>query len=201
MNNADDILDKALELAANSSWESVRLNDIAADLNISLYEIHQHYRQKDDLADAWFDRVDKAMFIEAAKAEFLELCGRERLNKVIMAWLKGLAPHRRASIDMLKYKLEFGHVHLQASGVLRISRTVQWMLEAVGSKTVNTARIAEEVGTSSVFLSTFVYWLTDHSEGYANTEKFLDSLLRKSEKLARTINPTSVITEPGSEHA
>ena len=201
MNNADDILDKALELAANSSWESVRLNDIATNLDISLYEIHQHYRQKDDLADAWFDRVDKAMFIEAAKAEFLELSGRERLNKVIIAWLKGLAPHRRASIDMLKYKLEFGHVHLQASGLMRISRTVQWMLEAVGSKTVNTARIAEEVGTSSVFLSTFVYCLTDHSEGYANTEKFLDSLLRKSEKLARTINPTSVITEPGSEHA
>lgn len=199
MNHADDILDKALELAATRSWESVRLYDIATNLEISLDEVRQYYQQKDDLAEAWFNRADQVMLSEALKPRFFELSGRKRLHRIIMAWLVALAPHRRTTIDMLKYKLEFGHVHLQASGVLRISRTVQWMLESVGSKTVNLARVSEEVGTTGVFLSTFIYWLTDHSEGYANTEKALDSFLSKAEKLAQVVNPTSVITQPGTK--
>ena len=199
MNLADNILDKALELAESGSWEHVRLSNIADELEISLDEVSRHYRQKDDLAEAMFNRVDQIMMTEASKAEFKQLNGRERIHCVIMAWLHALAPHRRAAIDMLKYKLEFGHIHLQASGILRISRTVQWMLEAAGSKTVHLARIAEEVGTTTNFLSTFSYWLTDHSEGYTKTVKVLDSLLRKAEKLAYIVNSTSLITQPGSQ--
>lgn len=199
MNLADNILDKALELAESGSWESVRLSNIADELEISLDELSQHYRQKDDLAEAMFNRVDQIMMAEASKAEFNKLHGRERIHCVIMAWLLALAPHRRAALDMLKYKLEFGHIHLQASGILRISRTVQWMLDAAGSKTVHLARIAEEIGTTSIFLTTFMYWLTDHSEGYTKTIKILDSLLRKAEKLAYVVNPSSLITQPGSQ--
>ena len=38
-------------------------------LGIGLAEIHRHYRQKDDLAEAWFDRADLAL-IRAG-----EVCG------------------------------------------------------------------------------------------------------------------------------
>jgi len=199
MDLADNILDKALELAESGSWESVRLGDIADELEIGLDEVSRYYRQKDDLAEAMFNRVDQVMMTEASKPGFKKLNGRERIHRVIMVWLLALAPHRRATIDMLKYKLEFGHIHLQASGILRISRTVQWILEAAGSKTVHLARIAEEVGTTGIYLSTFSYWLTDHSEDYTKTVKVLDSLLRKAERLAHVVNPSSLITQPGSQ--
>ena len=194
----DDILDKALELAEAGSWESVRLYDIASELGIGLDEISRHYQQKDDLAEALFNRADQVMLSEAAKDGFAELSGRKRIHRVIMAWLSALAPHRRAVIGILKYKLEFGHIHLQILGVLRVSRTVQWMLETVGSKTVSLSRVAEEVGTTSVFLATLGCWLTDHTEGYARTEKCLDSLLCKSENLASIVNPLSVVAQPAA---
>jgi len=194
----DDILDKALELAEAGSWESVRMYNIASELGIGLDEISRHYQQKDDLAEALFNRADQVMLSEAAKDGFDELSGRKRIHRVIMAWLSALAPHRRATIDILKYKLEFGHIHLQVLGVLRVSRTVQWMLESVGSKTESLSRIAEEVGATSVFLTTLGCWLTDHTEGYARTEKLLDSLLCKSENLASIVNPLSVVAEPAT---
>jgi len=194
----DDILDKALELADAGSWESVRMYDIASELGIGLDEISRHYQQKDDLAEALFNRADQVMLSEATKDGFDELSGRKRIHRVIMAWLSALAPHRRALIDILKYKLEFGHIHLQVLGMLRVSRTVQWMLESVGSKTVSLSRIAEEVGTTSVFLTTLGCWLTDHTEGYARTEKLLDSLLCKSENLASVVNPLSVVAQPAA---
>ncbi len=195
---ADEILDKALELAEAGSWESVRLYDIASELGIGLDEISRHYQQKDDLTEALFNRADQVMFSEATKDGFTELSGRKRIHRVIMAWLSALAPHRRAMIGILKYKLEFGHIHLQVLGVLRVSRTVQWMLETVGSKTVSLSRVAEEVGTTSVFLATLGCWLTDHTEGYARTEKLLDSLLCKSENLASIVNPLSVVAQPAA---
>ena len=102
----DDILNKALELAEAGSWESVRMYDIASELGIGLNDISRHYQQKDDLAEALFNRADQVMLSEAAKDAFDQLSGRKRIHRVIMAWLSALAPHRRATIDILKYKLE-----------------------------------------------------------------------------------------------
>lgn len=197
MTAATEILDKALELADTRSWESIRLYDIATELKISLDEIRQHYSQKDDLAEAWFNRADQAMLSEASRPEFNALSGKKKIHFLIIAWLTALSSHRQATKDMLKYKLEPGHIHLQASGLIRLSRTVQWLLEAVGSKTVNLARISEEIGTTGVFLTTFFYWLTDNSEEYINTAKKLDSFLNKAEKLAKVVNPTSVVAQSG----
>lgn len=195
MANPDDILDRALELANSSSWESIRLYEVAKDLGVGLDEIHRYYRQKDDLAEAWFNRADNSMLSESSRPGFHMLDGRIRLQRVIMAWIMALAPYRSATRDMLKYKMEPGHVHLQAAGVLRISRTVQWLLEAAGSKTTRLSRIAEEIGTTAVFVSTVIYWFTDNSEGFAKTEKLLDRMLRKAEKLALITNPAAVVAQ------
>ena len=196
---SDRILDKALELAQAGSWEQVRLPQISDALGIDLEEVRQHYRQKDDLAEALFDRADQAVLAASGSGDFRNLCGRDRLRVAIMTWLEVLTPHQRAVFDMLKYKLEPGHIHLQAYGVVRLSRTVQWFLEATRSRTTHLARTLEEIGTTAVFLATVACWLTDHAEGSAKTNDFLDRLLRKSEALARSVNPDSVITRPAGQ--
>ncbi len=55
------IVDSALSLAGDKDWESVRLYRIAEELNISLDEIRLHFREKEEIIDAWFDRADQAM--------------------------------------------------------------------------------------------------------------------------------------------
>ncbi len=196
---ADRILDKALELSLERSWEKVRLQEVADALGISLDEVRQFYRQKDDLADALFDRADQSVLKLSGTADFRGLSGRDRVRKAIMTWIQTLTPYRRAVIDIFKYKLEPGHVHFQILGVLRVSRTVQWFLEAAGSRTSHLSRIMEEVGTTGVYLSTLVYWLTDRSTEAGKTNDFIDRLLQKSEKLARWVNPESVITKSAEQ--
>jgi len=195
----EKILDKALELAAERTWEDVRLQQVANALGISLDEVRQYYRQKDDLAEALFDRADRAVLAASDSAEFRQLNGRDRLRKAIMIWLHELAPYRHVVIDIFKYKLEPGHIHFQVLGALRVSRTVQWFLEAAGSRTSHLSRIMEEVGTTSVYLSTLIYWLTDPSTESGRTNDFVDRLLRKSEILAAWVNPHSVITQPAEQ--
>lgn len=189
ISEADRILDTALQLAEKGSWESLRLRHIADDLGISLEQIRRHFAQKDDLVEAWFDRADRAMLEDAAKADYLQLSTRERLQRSILYWLESLSVHHRISREMLYYKLEPGHVHLQVLGLLRISRTVQWMLEAARRDSVNLHRILEESALTSIYVTTFAHWLFDRSPGRERTRRYLDRRLRDAERVARWIEP------------
>ena len=55
------IVNTAVSLASHCSWESVRLSEIAAQLNISLADIYYCFAEKEQIVDAWFDRADQNM--------------------------------------------------------------------------------------------------------------------------------------------
>ena len=174
------ILDSALKLAEERSWEEIHLRDIATDLDISLSEIQQNFRQKDDLVEAWFDRADQSM-LQLSQEELSELKLADRLHLIIFTWLDTLATHKTITREMLWYKLEPLHIHLQIQGLLRISRTVQWVQELAGLEAQYTKRIAQEIGLTSVYICTFLYWLQDSSNKQKRTREFLDRKLKRIE--------------------
>lgn len=183
-NQAATILNTALELSDECGWEFLRLHDISRHLEIPLSRLHLFYRQKDDLVEAWYDRADQAMLKVAETPDFLSMDKDNRLHHLIMAWLDELAKHKTTSRDMLLYKFEPAHIHLQVLGVLRVSRTVQWFLEAAHSQTTHLSRIAEEVGLTSLYLLTFSFWIMDRSENQQNTREFLRRRLKQSHSVA-----------------
>ncbi len=174
---ADQILVTALALAEDSSWEEMHLYDIAGQLEISLDEIRKVYPQKDALAEAWFDCADRAVLNIEPSADFLKLSQTERVQQVIMTWLEALAMHRDITREMLSYKFECGHIHLQTLGIMRISRTVQWFREAARTDTTGLRRIIEEIAMTSIYLATFASWLRDDSSNSKKTRDFLSKAL------------------------
>ena len=183
----DKILDAALELASKKSWESVRLHDVAAEMGITLNDIREHFREKEDLTDAWFDRADADMLQEAAKTGFQKLSSRQRVHRLIMTWLTALTKYRRVTRQMICGKLEPGHIHYQFSGLLRVSRTVQWVREAAHRDAELPWRAIEETALTMMYLATFLSWMRDDSENAMRTSDFLDELLRQAERVATCI--------------
>jgi AcrR family transcriptional regulator len=175
---ADKILDTALDLAETCGWERLHLHDVAAALGCDLAAIAKHYRQKDDLVEAWLDRADAALFERAKGADLAALDASKRLEELLMAWLGGMAAHRALTGQMLLYKLELGHLHLQAGALLRVSRTVQWWREAARRQNLHLSRVAEESLLSSAFLRSFVHWLRHPEENEADQRALLRRLLR-----------------------
>ena len=169
----EPILDTALSIADSSSWERLTLQQVALAMQISLADIYYHFQTKDELVDAWFDRADVAMLSAQISAE---LPAKERLQQAIQHWLAAITPYHKLSGQMLLYKLEPGHIHLQLAGVLRISRTVQWLREAAGLSASGMARIGQELALTSLFVTIFIYWLHDSS---ANQQRSLALLQRK----------------------
>ena len=185
------IIDTAIAIAERSSWEAVRLFDIAAELNISLDDIRLYFREKEDLIDAWFDRADSRMLKAAETVGFLSLSPRQRLHYLIMTWLEALAAHRKVARQMIGAKLEPGHIHIQIPAIMRISRTVQWIREAAQRDATFVRRALEETALTTIYLATFAHWMQDESENSQRTRDFLDHNLRLAESLDHMIYGTS----------
>ena len=184
-NQRERIVDAALELADGQGWEAVRLFDVANAAGISLDDIRAHFREKEDLVDAWFDRADQAMLQAATQPEVKGLPPKERIHRLIMVWLETLAPHRRVTRDMILGRLEPGHLHVQFPALLRISRTVQWLREGARRDATFVRRALEETVLTSIYVTTFCYWLRDDSDQSRNTRRLLDRLLGAVEPLDR----------------
>lgn len=179
----EQIVDTAMQLAEETSWESVRLFHIAQRMNIGLEEIQKFFNEKEDIVDAWFDRADRAMLTAARSAAIMELAPAERLHSIIMSWFNALQPHRGPSRQMILNKLEPGHVHYQWAGALRVSRTVQWFREAAQRPQALPRRAIEEAALSSIYLATVVVWMRDDSESLATTSAFLRRRLHEAGRI------------------
>ncbi|RME35591.1 MAG: TetR/AcrR family transcriptional regulator [Gammaproteobacteria bacterium] len=185
------ILDAALELAEREGWEPLRLHEVARSLGIGLEGIRRHFREKEELVDAWFDRADAAMLRESEEPGFHELPVRRRLERLLLAWLDALAPHRRVTRQMILNQLEPGHLHMQIAGLWRISRTVQWWREAAGIRHAWLRRAVEESALTAIYLSVFLTWLCDESPGYRRSRRALERLLDLGERLASRCGPAT----------
>jgi AcrR family transcriptional regulator len=170
-----------------SSWEAVRLHEVATELGITLDEVRRHFREKEEVVEAWFDRADGAMLACTQAPGFAALTARERLQTVIMAWLAALAPHRKVTRQMILGKFEPGHVHIQIPGLLRVSRTVQWMREAAQRDAAYLRRALEETALTTIYLTTFFVWMCDGSQGSDRTRRFLERSLGAAEQLDRRV--------------
>lgn len=181
----ETIVDTAVMLAAESSWESIKLYQVADRLGISLNDVRSQFSEKDALIDAWFDRADEAMLKASDQLGFSQLPARQKIAYCLMAWFEALGQHQHVTRQMIAAKLEFGHVHIQFPAIIRISRTVQWLREASQRKATLPRRALEETVLTSIFIATFGFWINDRSHQYQATRRLLDFKLSIAERFSR----------------
>lgn len=182
--NAKKIIETSLKLAQLKSWRSLRLFEIAQAMNISLLDIKKHFKNKDEIAQAWFDEATKEMLSKANDPDFTHLTVHERLHFLIISWLTALMPYQRIAREIVYNKLHPQHVTGKITALKSIHRTVDWLLEAVQADVSKTKRRISEAGLSTVFASTFLYWLHDYSNNFEDTRRFLTKELTAMETVA-----------------
>lgn len=176
------ILDQAIALASESSWDSLNLTQLADSLECPVADIGRHFRSKDDLAEAFFDQADRAVWALASDEAFRKLSCDEKLHKCIITWLESFSSTKPLVKDMLAYKFEPGHFHLQAHGITRISRTVQWFLDVSEREYGGLKQIADEFAVTSAYLTTLSCFLYDKSESNRNTRNLLKRLIQQIDR-------------------
>ncbi|AMP90154.1 TetR/AcrR family transcriptional regulator [Legionella pneumophila] len=186
----NEIIDTAINIAQDSSWEKVRLVDIAKALNIDLNTIRYFFAEKDQIIDACFDRADETMLNAVLKPKFDLLTAKEKLYDLLMNWLSAFEGKQKVIRQMILHKLEPGHLHLQLPAIKRISQTVQWWREAAGLREAFPQRAIQETGLTIIYLSTFSYWLLDNSKEHLATRIFLENKLNTASVLSNFLGFT-----------
>jgi AcrR family transcriptional regulator len=179
----DNILDAALALADEIGWRQVTARAIGARLGGGPDLVHTHYRDLDEIADAWFRRALAQALADPADAA---LPFAERLARIFHRWLDALAPHRRASLDMIGAKLYPSHPHHWVPLIFNLSRLVQWMLDAAECSATGRRRQATEVAVSALVPAVLWRWRRDDDQA---VKDFVADRLRQMERRFERIWP------------
>ena len=186
---ADRIVDAAIALGEERGWDAVHVYDIADHMGVGLEQIERHFRNKDEIAEAWFRRADHALAACANETGWASLSVRERLSMAIRRWFGTLDRHKTIAVAMLRYKVQPDHIHLVIQGVLRTSATVQWVREAARVPSKGLRRELEEPALTAIFLSTMAIWLIESTPGTPRAWDWMERQLKIAEAIAVRLPP------------
>jgi ubiquinone biosynthesis protein COQ9 len=166
----DRLLEAALVHVPFDGWSRRSLLAGAADLGLEPGLARRLFpRAGDDMlvhVERWADRQ---MLARAGPLE--ELRVRERIARLVRTRLEVLGPHREAMRRATAARLLPSN-GLAACGSLW--RTVDLMWVAAGDDARDASYYTKRSLLAAVWTSTFLYWLEDRSEGYAETWSFLE---------------------------
>jgi len=196
--DADRILDAALELAASDGWTQLTLRQIAAAAGVSLAQFYRCYPSKPAVLAAFLARIDEAMAAPVGEA-LTEDSARDRLFDVIMRRLDTLAPHKQAVRAILR-DARCDPVMLCA-GRASFSRSLAWMLDCAGLSSSGLLGAVRLKGLALIYLTTLRVWLRDDSEDLGRTMAVLDRQLRGAEATIRAACALAGLTRGGDAAA
>lgn len=180
---AERIIDAAVaEAEAAGGWHHVSLRRVAETLGIGMIEIGQRFRDKNAIADGWFDRARLAT-LAAAGPDLAARPVRERLMILFCRWFDTLAPHRAVTVQMVREKMWPFHPHHWVPLVFNLSRTILWMRDAAGMRAPSPRSEIEEIGLTWLFLATLAVWSCDPTAGQQRTRRFLEQRLMEADSL------------------
>ena len=166
----DRLLEAALVHIPFDGWSRRSLFAGAADLGLEPGVARRLFpRAGDDMlvhVERWADRQ-----MLASVGPLNDLRVRERIAKLVRTRVEALGPHREAMRRATAARLLPSN-GLAACGSLW--RTVDMMWSAAGDDARDASYYTKRSLLAAVWTSTFLYWLEDRSEGYAETWSFLE---------------------------
>lgn len=151
-----------------------------------------------DVAKHFGDYLDREMLAALAKLDLENIPIRERISTGVRVRLDLLAPHREAIRRLLTY-LSLPGNHL--AGMRITLKTVDAIWHAAGDTATDFNYYTKRGLLAGVYGSTILYWLSDTSETFIDTQAFLDrrinevlqipkfqsKITRRLERLARPL--------------
>ncbi len=177
----DRAVKAALGLAARDGWRHVTLQAVAAESDIPLADLHDHFEDRFDLLAAYGRMIDRKVLEIAANSDET-LSPRDRLFDLLMERFDVLNDDRAGVVAVLK-DMKFD----PATALLtlpHLGRSMGWMLEAARIDTSGCRGALKILGLTAVYLETLKHWMTDGSEDMSVTMAALDKILGRAEHWA-----------------
>ena len=170
----DTILAEALALIPASGFSDATIAAAAAAAGIGKRETLDAFpKGAESLAEAFSLWADGAM--QARMAQDPSTRMTERATHAVRARIEVLIPHREAARRAMAFLALPQHAAL---GARLMAASVDAMWRAAGDKASDFSYYTKRALLGGVYGATFLYWLSDASEGSAATWAFLDARIR-----------------------
>lgn len=171
----DRLIAAALENVAFDGWSRKALEQGAKDVGLKQADVLRAFPGgMADAADHFADWSDRRMLAELAKVDLDALKVRERVALGVRLRLEMNAPYREA----MRRLLSFLALPQNAPLALRMTwRTCDHIWYAAGDRAADFNHYTKRGLLAPVYTSTILYWLSDSSEGFADTWGYLDRRL------------------------
>ncbi|MEQ8387389.1 MAG: COQ9 family protein [Alphaproteobacteria bacterium] len=169
----------ALPHVTFEGWSRAALEMAAADLGLEGADVDRAFPEGPigtlDCFSAWADRQLEA---EAAgwggDPEWAEKGLRERVSALVRRRIEIVSPYKEA----VSRGASFQALPQNAPTALKcLSRTVDTIWQAAGDRSADFSYYTKRMTLAGIYGATLLYWLTDNSEGNAETWRFLDRRL------------------------
>ncbi len=179
--NKDDITLAALKLAELQGWNSVTLNDIADEAELSLAGLRDLFEDKGDILNHLGRMIDRKT-LENLPEYDPSAAARDALFEIMMTRFDVMNDHRPGLLAIIdSCKLDPKQAVLSAP---HLCRSMGWMLEAARINTNGWRGAATLAGMTGLYLKILYVWRKDDSPDMGKTMAALDKALGRAEKLA-----------------
>ena len=123
-----------------------------------------------DLAIHFGDYIDRKMLVELGNIDMEKLSIRERIGTSVLLRLRLLSPHKEAIRRLLSFLALPGN---HPTGFKITMKTIDLIWYAAGDTATDFNYYTKRGLLASVYGLTILYWLSDASQGFSQTESFL----------------------------
>ncbi len=170
-NNRDRILAEALPLIAEMGFSDATILAAAECAGLGKRETMDAFpKGPESLLEAFSQWADARMAMRMAQDSSTRM--RERVARAVKARIEALAPHREAARRATSFLALPQHAPLAAR---LMARSVDAMWRAAGDKASDFSYYTKRALLGGVYGTTFLYWLSDASEGNEASWAFLDA--------------------------
>lgn len=178
--SADRILDAALALAAQKSWRSITMEEIADEAGATLAQVRTAFPSKTAMLSGFIRRTD-AQVLEAHDPADSSEPVRERLLDVLLRRLDMLKPHK-AAVRSIVRDTGCDPASLLCVAPAMLS-AMSWCLEASGASASGPLGRMRAKALGAIYMSALRVWLNDETEDLSPTTAHLDRSLKRAEAL------------------
>ncbi len=177
-------LEAALDLAARTGWRDLTMRDIAQASGVALAQLHEVYRSKDALLDAFVRRIDEIV-LAGDSADLIGEPAKDRLFDIMMRRFDALSPHKEAVCSIVR--ASSCDLSTGVTSLCRMMSSMRWMLEAAGIDSSGMIGRMRAKGLALIYLDVLRAWMKDDSEDMAATMSLLDKRLSQADDAMATL--------------
>lgn len=168
----DDLIKATLPHVPFDGWSMTALDAAARDLGVDTGVARLAFPGGEaDLVEGYLDYELQEFEAELQKRGLDNMKIREKITTAVRLRLELAEPHKEVSLRTARFLSSPRHSALAAR---HLWRTVDVMWRAAGDDATDFNHYSKRAILSAVYSSTFLYWLSDNSEGHQDTWAFLD---------------------------